>query len=102
MNRVFEVKSELFEWRGPSPFHFVAINDEDSALIKTVAKDFTYGWGVLYATIQIGSLVWTTALIPKEGQYLIPFRDEIRKKLKINLGEIVKCKVRLGKTSQTA
>lgn len=94
----FEVTNPLFEWRGPAPFYFVAIDEADSVIIKSVAKEFTYGWGILYATVQIESTAWTTALIPKDGRYLIPIKDLIRKKLGLILDDLVECKVTLGIT----
>jgi hypothetical protein len=97
VNNFFEVTNPLFEWRGPAPFYFVAIEQADSALIKKVAKEFTYGWGVLYATVRIDSVSWTTALIPKDGRYLIPFKDAIRRELELELDDIVQCQVSLGK-----
>jgi hypothetical protein len=93
----FDVKNPLFEWRGPAPFYFVAITEEESALIKSVATEYTYGWGVLYATIRMGSTVWTTALIPKDGSYFIPIKDAIRKQLGLKIGDLVECAVTLGK-----
>lgn len=95
-----KIKNPLFEWRGPAPFYFVEIDDDRSAQIKKVSKDFTYGWGVLYATIESGSKIWTTSLIPKEGRYLIPFKDAIRKELGVVVGDIIECNVTLGKRAQ--
>lgn len=97
VNNFFKVTNPLFEWRGPAPFYFVAIDEADSLIIKSVAKEFTYGWGILYATVQIEATAWTTALIPKDGRYLIPFKDAIRRKFEIELDDLVSCEVSLGK-----
>jgi hypothetical protein len=97
VNNFFEVTNPLFEWRGPAPFYFVAIDEADSVIIKSVAKEFTYGWGILYATVLIESTAWTTALIPKDRRYLIPFKDAIRRELEIELDDLVSCEVSLGK-----
>ena len=43
----FKINNPLFEWRGPAPFYFVAIDEADSKIIKSVAKEYTYGWGVI-------------------------------------------------------
>jgi hypothetical protein len=93
----FEVTGTVIEWRGPSPFYFLPIPPAHSAEIKEVAHAFTYGWGVLYATIYNGDYRWTTALIPKNDQYLIPLKTEARKHLGIDLGQVVTLKIKLGK-----
>ena len=38
--------SDMFEWRGPSPFYFVRVPDEEAARIAEVASMVTYGWGI--------------------------------------------------------
>ena len=93
----FRVTNPLFEWRGPAPFYFVAIDEADSAIIKSVAKEYSYGWGVIYVTVTIKERTWTTAVIPKDGRYLIPMKDAIRKAVGIELDEEVSMRVRLGK-----
>ena len=42
-----EFTGEIFHWRGPSPFHFVAVPDDPSAAMVAVASLVTYGWGVI-------------------------------------------------------
>ena len=39
------IRGELIHWRGPSPFHFVAIPAAQGAKIKARARELTYGWG---------------------------------------------------------
>jgi hypothetical protein len=84
-----KVTNEVIYWRGPSPFHFVEISDRQSKEIKMIAQSITYGWGVLPASIKIGKKEWTTALFPKNGRYLIPLKDAIRKSEGIELGDRV-------------
>ena len=36
---------EIWEWRGPAPFHFVTVPEEESAEIEAAAHMVTYGWG---------------------------------------------------------
>ncbi len=87
----------LFEWRGPSPFHFIAIPQEISDEIKVVAKELSYGWGVIPVTAAIGGVEFTSSLFPKEGSYLLPVKDMVRKEAKINLGDDVQAMLRLGR-----
>lgn len=93
----FQVKNPVIEWRGPAPFYFVAMSKADTAIIKSVAKEYSYGWGVIYVTVIIDKTTWTTAVIPKDGQYLIPLKAAIREAVGIELGDEVSLNVRLGK-----
>ncbi|ASR55781.1 hypothetical protein CBP52_12510 [Cellulomonas sp. PSBB021] len=36
---------EVIWWRGPAPFHFVALPDDEAARLRAVATHVTYGWG---------------------------------------------------------
>jgi hypothetical protein len=93
----FQVSNPLIEWRGPAPFYFIAIDQADSAIIKSVAKEYSYGWGVIYVTVTAAKSTWTTAVIPKDGRYLIPMKAAIREAIGIELGDVMKMKVKLGK-----
>ena len=86
----FKFTNELIEWRGPSPFHFIAVPSKQSAEIKDGSLTVTYGWGVIPATVTSGDTQWTTSLIPREGLYLIPVKDAVRKKLEVEIGDRVK------------
>ena len=44
-----------------------------------VASIVSYGWGVIPVTARIGTTTWTTSLFPKDGSYLVPLKDAIRK-----------------------
>ncbi|MGI3783213.1 MAG: hypothetical protein ACRYG2_20810, partial [Janthinobacterium lividum] len=38
-------------WRGPAPFHFVAVPDDVCAGLAAVAAQVTYGWGMVPARL---------------------------------------------------
>lgn len=80
---------EIWYWRGPSPFHFVTVPDEESADIQAMASSLTYGWGMIPVTVTIGKTSWYTALWPKDGHYIVPIKAAIRKKEGIDLGDVV-------------
>ncbi|MFJ9817390.1 DUF1905 domain-containing protein [Streptomyces sp. NPDC101151] len=69
----------VIEWRGPSPYYFVAVPDEETADIREVAAMATYGWGVIPVEARIGATVFTTSLFPKAGSYLLPLKNAVRK-----------------------
>jgi hypothetical protein len=68
----------VIEWRGPSPFYFVPVPDEESANIREVAAIATYGWGVIPVEARIGEVAFTTSLFPKDGGYLLPLKNAVR------------------------
>jgi hypothetical protein len=80
---------DVFHWRGPSPYHFVAVPEDESAEIEAVASLVTYGWGVIPVTARIGDTEWTTSLFPKNGGYLVPIKDVVRKGESLEVGMTV-------------
>lgn len=86
-------KGELFHWRGPSPFHFVAISARSSEKIRDHRKELTYGWGVIPTTVTVKGFEWTTALFPKDDHYLLPVKDLARKRLELEIGDLVSGKM---------
>ena len=79
----------VFEWRGPAPYYFVRVPDDDAARIGEVSSMVTYGWGVIPCTVTIGSTSVTTSLFPKDGGYLVPIKNAIRLPEKILVDDIV-------------
>jgi hypothetical protein len=80
---------DVFEWRGPAPFYFVAVPDDESAKIKEVSSLVSYGWGVIPVSVRIGKTEITTSLFPKQGKYLVPLKDALRKPEGIVVGQTV-------------
>lgn len=93
----YSFESVVFEWRGPSPFHFVAVPDDVAVEIKLIAPTLTYGWGVIPATVTVGKTTVTTSLFPKDGGYLIPLKDALRKPENIADGDNVTIELVLGR-----
>lgn len=88
---------EVFEWRGPAPFYFIKIPTAQSAKIKERAAQLTYGWGVIPVTGIVGKTEFTTSLIPKEGNYLLPIKNIVRFGEKLVVGQSVQATIELGK-----
>jgi hypothetical protein len=80
---------DVIEWRGPSPFHFVPVPRDESAAIRSAAALVSYGWGVIPVTVRIGRTTWTTSLFPKDGSYLVPVKDRVRRAEGIEVGDRV-------------
>ncbi|WP_019065150.1 DUF1905 domain-containing protein [Streptomyces prunicolor] len=75
----FVFTGRVIEWRGPSPYYFVPVPDEESADIREVAALASYGWGVIPVEARIGDVLFTTSLFPKDGGYLLPLKNAVRK-----------------------
>jgi hypothetical protein len=86
---VLEFSGEIIEWRGPAPFYFVTVPDEQSADIEAVASTITYGWGAIPVRARIGTTDFTTSLFPKDERYLVPVKDAVRRAEGVGLGDTV-------------
>lgn len=80
---------QVLHWRGPSPYHFVAIPERDCEDVRAAARDVSYGWGVVPVTARIGRTTFTTSLFPKDGGYLVPVKDKVRAAEGIEHGDVV-------------
>lgn len=84
-----EFRGEVWFWRGPSPFHFVTVPDDESAELEATSAQVTYGWGMIPVEAHIGSTRWTTSLFPKNGGYVVPLKNLVRNAEKIDVGDSV-------------
>ena len=84
-----EFEAEVFQWRGPSPYYFVAVPEPMCDDLRVAAHDVSYGWGVVPVTVQIGATSWTTSLFPKDGGYLVPLKDRVREAEDIAKDDVV-------------
>jgi hypothetical protein len=75
----FEFENELIEWRGPAPHYFVPVPAGLCDEVREIARDVTYGWGMVPVVVQIGGSQWETSLWPKDGGYLVPVRAWVRR-----------------------
>ncbi len=91
-----EFEGEVIHWRGPSPFHFVSMPDGPSESVRAIATSVSYGWGCIPVGVRIGDTTFTTALIPKDGHYLVPLKDVVRKGTGIADGDVVRIELSIG------
>jgi Domain of unknown function (DUF1905) len=84
-----QFSGEVWYWRGPAPFHFVTVPDEQSAALESASAQVSYGWGMIPVTVRIGETSFTTSLWPKNGGYIVPLKDKIRRAEEIELGDVV-------------
>ena len=90
---LLEFSGPLFEWRGPAPYHFVAVPPDEADLIRETAAFVTYGWGMIPVTGRIGGTDFTTSLWPKDGGYVVPIKDAVRKPESLVLGDLVEVRL---------
>jgi len=69
-----EFSGEIVYWKGPAPWYFITVPDEECADLEATSAFVSYGWGMIPVTAQIGATEWTTSLFPKDGRYLVPVR----------------------------
>ncbi|MGZ5398555.1 MAG: DUF1905 domain-containing protein [Nocardioides sp.] len=90
---------DVFEWRGPAPYYYVAVPDDDSVDIKEASPMLTYGWGVIPARVFVGGTEWTTSLFPRDGRYLVPLKDVVREAEGLDVGDAIDVRMVLGERS---
>ena len=90
-----EFTGEIWFWRGPAPHHFVTVPDAESADLEAVSAEVTYGWGMIPVTVQVGGTQWTTSLFPKDGGYIVPLKDAVRKAEALEVGDEVTVRLSL-------
>ena len=84
-----EFNGKILFWKGPAPWFFVSVPEEQSRDIKAISELVTYGWGVIPVHVRIGKTEFTTSLFPKDGRYLVPIKARVRKAEKLEEGDTV-------------
>lgn len=93
---LLKFEGQVIYWRGPSPFHFVAVPEPAAKKIKAEAARLSYGWGVIPVTATIGQVEFTTSLFPKDGGYLLPIKNAVRLPAGIEVGDNLKISLSLA------
>ena len=85
-----EFDSVVIEWRGPAPFYFAPVPDAECQDIREISQIVSYGWGVIPCSVTVGKTTITTSLFPKQGSYLVPLKDALRKPENLTVGDTLK------------
>ena len=85
--------NRVIEWRGPAPYYYLPLPEEEADQVHDVRKMATYGWGVIPVVARIGEVEFETSLFPKDGGYLLPLKDAVRKPSGITVGDEVAVEV---------
>lgn len=84
-----EFNGKIWFWRGPAPWYFITVPEEQCRDLKAIAGLVTYGWGMLPVTARIGASEWQTAMWPKDGSYILPIKASVRSAEQLGQGDEV-------------
>jgi hypothetical protein len=84
-----EFSGEVWYWRGPSPFFFVTVPEDQCRALAEASSLVTYGWGMIPVAARIGGTGWKTSLFPKDGRYVVPLKADVRRTEGIDEGDVV-------------
>ena len=90
----FEFDATVIYWRGPAPYFYAPIPPAHVDDIRRASKLVSYGWGVIPVEAAVAGIRFTTSLFPKDGGYLLPLKDAVRKPNGITAGD----RIRVGMT----
>lgn len=86
----YRFMATLWEYNGPSSWHFITINDPYAEQIR---KDYQWprrGFGSIRVQVTIGKTTWKTSIFPeKKKTYLLPIKKEVREKEGIYKGNTI-------------
>lgn len=85
-----QFENTMIEWRGPAPFYYVPVPQDECEMIRETASQVSYGWGVIPVRGKIGNTEFTTSLFPRQGGYLVPVKNAVRLPEKLALGDTVR------------
>jgi hypothetical protein len=91
-----EFTGKILFWKGPAPWFFVSVPEEQSHDLKAISEFVTYGWGVIPVQVRIGDTEWKTSLFPKDDRYLVPIKASVRKAEQLEEGDTVTIRLEVG------
>ena len=86
----------IWFWKGPAPWYFITVPEDECHQLVAASAMVSYGWGMIPVTAQIGETRWTTSLFPKDGQYIVPLKANVRKAEKLQVGDTVQLRLIVG------
>ena len=98
----FTFETRMIHWRGPAPFFFAPIPPNHSIEIRRISKLVTYGWGVIPVEASIGGTVFRTSLFPRGETYLLPVKQEVRRRVGVTAGDPVSVSMTIQPASPAA
>ena len=84
-----EFNGIIWFWKGPAPWFFVTVPEQQSHDLNVISDLVTYGWGCIPVHVRIGDTQWQTSLFPKDGRYIVPIKASVRKAENLEGGDSV-------------
>ena len=88
-----EFSGEMWFWKGPAPWYFITVPEEECGELEAASAFVTYGWGMIPVAAQIGRTGWKTSLFPKDGRYIVPVKAEVREAEKLQVGDVARVRL---------
>jgi hypothetical protein len=85
----FRFETEVIHWRGPSPYFYAPVPAAEAGELRALMRAVSYGWGMIPVTARLAEVEWTTSLFPKDGTYLLPLKDKVRRATGVTAGDRV-------------
>lgn len=85
----FSFDAEVIHWRGPAPYFYAPLPPDAAGQIRNAATLVSYGWGVIPVEATIAEVTFATSLFPKDGTYLLPLKDAVRRPTGITAGDVI-------------
>jgi hypothetical protein len=83
-----EFAGELWFWKGPAPWYFITVPEDECVLLQAESTFVSYGWGMIPVLGRIGSTEWKTSLFPKDGRYIVPVKAAVRSAERLVEGDV--------------
>ena len=80
---------QMWFWKGPAPWHFVTVPEDECGVLASASALVTYGWGMIPVHARIGTTGWATSLWPKDGGYIVPVKAAVRTAARLQVGDVV-------------
>jgi hypothetical protein len=91
-----EFSGQIWYWKGPAPWYFVTVPEDECLDLEEASASVSYGWGMIPVTARIGRTAWKTSLFPKDGRYVVPVKAAVRTAEGLQVGEMVKVRLTVG------
>lgn len=88
-----EFTGKIWFWRGPAPWFFVTVPEQQSSDLREILGLVTYGWGMIPVRARIGSTEWKTSMWPKDGSYILPIKASVRAAESLEEGDTIPVRI---------
>ncbi len=92
-----EFSGEIWFWKGPAPWYFVTVPEEQSGELQAILSFVTYGWGMIPVTARIGGTEWRTSMFPKGDRYIVPLKASVRQAERLDEGDTVTMRLKVSR-----